>query len=138
MSLVIGWLDLLSFIISFFFSSIPAVTTSGRGTISSPVKAVMSTMTTSQNFSKKSSVDSFSSLSSSSFVISTTSKAAAAMSSLVNLVPNAGRKHFVHKWLVKAFVILSCFAKEDKCLFCRGNHICNGSDLFVFSSYYFI
>ncbi|XP_078383573.1 cartilage intermediate layer protein 1-like isoform X1 [Oculina patagonica] len=69
-----------------------AATTSGRETISSTVKAVLSTMTTSQNFSKESSVDSFSSMSSTNFAISTASKAAPAMSSLISLVPNSEAK----------------------------------------------
>lgn len=69
-----------------------AVTSSGRGRISSVVKAALSTRTTSSSFIKEPSVISFSSMSSGGFMISTASKTASALSSLASLVPNSEAK----------------------------------------------
>ena len=83
-------------------SPTPELTASGGVTISSPVKAVLSTTTISHNLNNESNMVSLSSMNSGGFAISTASKAAAAVSSLANLVPNAGRERFLHNALVNS------------------------------------
>lgn len=98
-----------------------AATASGGVTTSSPAKAVLSTMITSQNISKELSLVSSSIMRSSNFVISTASKAVAVVSSLANLLPNTGkdRSTLLHNSLVKTFVSYSarvCKGRQQLCI----------------------